>query len=143
VIRATLDVNVLVSGFPESSGAPGELIAWWLGRRFSLVLSEHILSTLAAVWGRPYWRAHFEQDKVRRAIDLLRARAVFVAPDLTIRGVAVNDEDDMILGTAVAGKVDYLVTGDKPLRALGRYQNVVILSPREFLDILEFDASRL
>ena len=66
-----------------------------------------------------------------------------MAPDLTIRGIAVDDEDDVILGTAVAGEVDYLVTGDKPLRALGRHQNVVILSPREFLDILVFDAFRL
>jgi predicted nucleic acid-binding protein len=39
-----------------------------------------------------------------------------------------------VLGTAVAGQADYLVTGDKQLLELGNYQGIPILSPREFYD---------
>jgi hypothetical protein len=42
VIRACLDVNVLVSGLPASSGVPAELIDRWLRREFELILSEDI-----------------------------------------------------------------------------------------------------
>ena len=36
-----------------------------------------------------------------------------------------------------AGEVGYLVTGDKPLQALGCYRDILIVSPRAFLDVLE------
>jgi putative PIN family toxin of toxin-antitoxin system len=137
VIRATLDVNVLVSAFPESAGAPSALIEWWLRRRYSLVPSEHILATLTEVWQRPYWRAQYEPEQIRQTIDLLRARALIVPPDRTIRGIAEDDEDDLVLATAVAGNVDVLVTGDKRLRALGHFRDINIVTPREFLTFLE------
>ena len=137
MIRATLDVNVLVSAFPESAGPPSTIIEWWLHRSYTLVLSEHILLTLAAVWQRPYWRAHYEPEQVRRTIGLLRDRALIVRPDRTIHGIAEDDDDDLVLATAVAGNVDVLVTGYKRLRALGQFRHISILTPREFLTFLE------
>jgi len=50
-----------------------------------------------------------------------------------VTGVATHPEDDLILATAVAGEASYLVTGDRKLRAVGAFQGVTILSPREFL----------
>ena len=60
-----------------------------------------------------------------------------------VHGVATHPEDDLILATAVSAKADYLVTGDKKLRELGSYQGVSIVSPREFLDILESQPPRI
>ncbi len=137
MIRATLDVNVLVSGFPQSTGVPGELIELWLRGCFDLVLSEHILAELADVWSRPYWRTRYHAYEVQRAIALLGARASIVEPTDDVHRVAVDEEDDLVLATAIAGRAQYLVTGDRPLQALGRYRGVTILSPRQFLDILE------
>mgnify|MGYP000064833259 CR=1 FL=1 len=50
MIRAVFDANVLVSGFPASSGAPATLIERWLQREFELVLSAHIIERVAATW---------------------------------------------------------------------------------------------
>ncbi len=47
MIRATLDVNVLVSGFPAVTGTPSELLARWSDLEYELVISEHILDELA------------------------------------------------------------------------------------------------
>jgi hypothetical protein len=47
VIRATLDVTVLASGFPAEAGAPSELIDHWTDLADALVISEHILEGLA------------------------------------------------------------------------------------------------
>ena len=58
-------------------------------------------------------------------------------PITTIHGVADDDEDDVILATAIAGQAAYLVTGDRGLQRLGSCQGVTILSPRAFLDLLE------
>ena len=47
MIRATLDVNVLASGFPAAAGIPAELIDRWTDLAYELVISEHILGGLS------------------------------------------------------------------------------------------------
>ncbi|MFM7043235.1 MAG: putative toxin-antitoxin system toxin component, PIN family [Planctomycetaceae bacterium] len=49
----------------------------------------------------------------------------------------VRDKDDLpVLGTAIAGSVAALVTGDQELLALGLFRGVAILSPRDFYERL-------
>jgi predicted nucleic acid-binding protein len=50
--------------------------------------------------------------------------------------VADDEEDDLVLGTAVAANADVLVTGDPGLLRIGEYRGVRIVTAREFLDIL-------
>lgn len=133
MIQVVLDVNVLVSGFPAERGAPAELIERWLAREFHLVLSEHILDGVARAWANAYYRTRYQGDEPRQALDLLRARATMVMPVSTVRGIAADDEDDLVLATAVAGSAAYLVTGDRRLREVASYERVTILTPREFL----------
>ena len=140
MIRATLDVNVLVSGFPAVTGVPSALLARWANLEYELVLSEHILGELADVWSRPYWRGRYSSDRSRAAMRRLRARAMIVVPDPAVRGIASDEEDDLVLATAIAGNVGFLVTGDRYLQGLERFRGVAILSPRQFLDLLESEA---
>jgi len=136
VIRATLDVNVLASGFPAEAGAPSELIDRWTDLAYELVISEHILDGLKRTWQKPYYQRRYSPERVQHALMLLRAEAILVAPASTVHGVAEDEEDDLVLATAIAGDAGFLVTGDKYLQTLGGYQNVVILSPRQFLTSL-------
>lgn len=140
MIQACLDVNVLVSGFPAESGAPAELVERWLHREFELILSEHILTEAAEAWEQPYWAARYTADQVQNTLALLRERARVVLPATTVHGVGEDEEDDLVLATAIAGNVSFLVTGDRHLQRLGQYQTVAILSPRQFLEVLQEDA---
>lgn len=135
--QAVLDVNVLVSGFPAPGGTPAALIERWLQREYVLVLSEHVLAGVARAWANAYYRARYRQHEADRALALLRSRADLVTPVTTIRGVADDEEDDLVLATAVAGNVSHLVTGDRGLLRLGAYAGVTILTPRDFLTFLE------
>ena len=75
MIRACLDVNllVLVSGFPASSGVPAELIQRWLRREFELILSEHILSEAVEAWEQPYWATRYTAEQVHNTAALIAA----------------------------------------------------------------------
>lgn len=141
MIRATLDVNVLASGFPAEAGIPTELIDRWTDLAYELVISEHILNGLTRTWQKPYYQRRYSPQRVHQALTLLRAEAILVAPAATVHGVAEDEEDDLVLATAIAGDAGFLVTGDKYLQTLRRYQTVAILSPREFLEVLAADAS--
>lgn len=60
-----------------------------------------------------------------------------MVPTTTVRGGGEDLEDDLVLATAIAGEARFLVTGDKHLQRIDHYQGTIILSPRQFLDVLE------
>ncbi len=139
MISAVLDTNVLASGVVgilRPTSTPGQIIRYWQGARFCLVLSEHIHTELAHTFDDPYFQRRLSDAERVNFLVALRQEAVTVPNTVTVQGVATHPEDDLILATAVSAQADYLVPGDSKLQALGSYQGVTIVSPRQFLEIL-------
>lgn len=137
MIKATLDANVLVSGFVAPQGVPGEILGHWGNITFELIISEHIIASAERAWQKPYFLARFTADEVAQSVARLRADGVIVAPATTVVGVAADEEDDLVLATAVAGEAAYVVTGDHGFLRVDIYRGISIISPREFLSLLE------
>ena len=137
MIRATLDANVIVGAFPSLEGTLAAVRQAWREQRFTLVISEHILAEVTAAWDDSYWQRRIAAEVGQEFLRLLRTDAVTVPLTAYVSGVASHPEDDLVLATAASGEVNYLVTGDHELLALHRYQNVQIVSPRRFLEILD------
>lgn len=140
MIRATLDVNALAAGFLVDVGIPAALIDRWTDLAYELILTEHILDGPRRTWRKPYFQRRLSPERVQQSLTLLRAEATLVVPAPTVRGVAADEEDDVVVATAIAGNARFLVTGDRYLQALAEYQSVVILSPRQFFEVLANDA---
>jgi predicted nucleic acid-binding protein len=66
-------------------------------------------------------------------LHLLRQDAALL-PHRAAPGMCRDPDDDSLLGCAVAGAADYLVTGDEDLLAVGRYRGLAIVTAREFLE---------
>ncbi len=47
-----------------------------------------------------------------------------------------DEDDDWVLATAVAGEAEIILTGDKDLLVLKEFHGIKILSPRQFLELL-------
>ena len=56
---------------------------------------------------------------------------------ILVSGIATHPEDDFIIATALSGNADFLVTGDRQLRQLDNVNGVGIVTPREFVTILD------
>lgn len=70
-------------------------------------------------------------------VNSLRAQAVVLA-DLPRIDASRDPDDNPILATALAGEVQYLVSGDKrDLLTLGSIGRTRIVSARQFIDILK------
>jgi uncharacterized protein len=54
-----------------------------------------------------------------------------------VTGVVRDPNDDMIVACALAAGADYIVTRDKDLLSLGEHEGIRIVTPRQFLDLLE------
>jgi putative PIN family toxin of toxin-antitoxin system len=138
VLRAVLDTNVIVSGIIASKGAPSDLLAAWRNRRFDLVIGPAILREIERVLRLPrIMRAYrlVPQD-ISDLIELLTSRAIVTPGRLTIPLMSRDPEDDQILGCAIEGHADYVVTGDKDLLSLERYREIPIISPAAFAGLL-------
>lgn len=130
--RAVLDVNVIVSSLPARDSAPATVLRFGRMGKYQLISSEHILRGVERAWSKPYFRDRYSEIETRLAIRDIRHRAIMVEPSRIALGVADDLEDDLVLGTAVAGGADYLVTGDRGLLRLEEYRGIVIIPPREF-----------
>jgi len=130
-VRVVLDTNVLLAGIATHGICEGLLALCF--RDHSVVLSDHILDELAEHYVGRFKASH---DQAALVVDTLRKQSENVVPAPVAENV-IRDTDDLpVLGTALAGRADYLVTGDKQLQALGNHQGILILSPREFYDFI-------
>lgn len=126
-MKIVLDTNVLIAAF-ISRGTCSELLEHCV-RDHQLITSEFILrefhKNLTGKFGIP-------ESDVAAAIDLIRTRFSVVTPEKLDRKVCRDPDDDFILGTALAGDCDCIVTGDKDLLDLGKFEQIDIVSPSGF-----------
>jgi putative PIN family toxin of toxin-antitoxin system len=130
-LRIVLDTNVLLAGIATHGICEGILAISF--RDHTVVLSDHILTELAEHYVGKFKAAAQEAAIV---VDTLRAQSEMVVPT-PVSADAFDDVDDLpVLGTAIAGQAECLITGDKQLLQLAEYQGVQILSPRAFYNRL-------
>lgn len=140
MISVVFDTNVLASAFvglERPGSVPGDLIRRWGDAEFTLVVSEPILIELNRTFHDRYFVQKLGRIGTVEAIRSLRSNAVIQPITIHVHGIATQPKDDLILATAASANAPYLVTGDRPLQGLGRFAQTVILSPRQFLDVLE------
>ena len=129
-MRIVLDTNVLVSGIGYPSSIPGRILGAWRRGAVQVVLSHHILEELARVLPRVNHRLKWQPKDFADYIDILSLQAELVEPQ-AMQGAAARDIADIpVLGTLLAAKADYLITGDDDLLVLAdRYS---IVTPADF-----------
>lgn len=136
MIRATVDTNTLASGAIAQKGGVVALIdAWRLGN-VEFVLSEHILIELERTLRKPYFAARLDELDRRAFLVLLLEFCTIVELRDPIPTVLDDEADNLVLATAITGNVSYLISGDRELQRLGTFQQVSILSAREFVDLV-------
>ena len=105
-------------------------------RRLFLATSLNLLAELTDILGR----RKFDRERLAssRTVDELVERyallAKVVRPEPTPR-VAPDPDDDVLIGTALAARADFIVTGDKPLLSVGAYRGVRIVGVAEAMTL--------
>ena len=132
-MKVVIDTNVLISGL-YFGGVPARVLTAWTDGRGLLVVSPEIL--------HEYRRVGLELAKGRAplvaALDALLAivavhAAVIKAPALTAP-VSEDPDDDKFLAAAAASGAAVIVSGDKHLLRVSGWRDVVVLTPRQFVD---------
>lgn len=128
-MRIVLDTNVLISAF-ITRGVCRRLFEHCV-ESHQIVISEFILNEFSNTLIRKFG---FAKEEVGQASASLNLCSELVAPVAFEEQICRDPDDDHVLGTAVAGNSDYIVTGDHDLLVLERFRTVEIVSPSEFMD---------
>ena len=133
MIKAVLDTNVYLSAlFWE--GTPHSVFKRALQGDFSIFISPEIVEELTRKL-----EEKFEAPKpiVDLVETLVLGNAHLVRPEESLNIVQEDPTDNKILECAQQQGADYIVSGDHHLLDIGKYQDIQIVSPREFLETLK------
>lgn len=132
-MRVVVDANVLISALISPYGLEDTLYQLWLAKRFNLVTSEWQLDEIRRVSRYEHLSARFKPHRVGRLINGLRKSAL-VLNDLPNVAYSADPDDNPIISAAIAGRAQYIVSGDKSdVQALGKIVGVRVVTTREFV----------
>ncbi len=138
-MRVILDTSVVVSGMISPHGPPAQIIARWLDDDFVLIYTPAMLVELEDVLNRAWLHKRLVHVPERIPDFLLAVKVLgkLVRGYVNVAGQVRDPFDEMFLACAVLGKADYIISGDKDLLSLGAYRGTRIVTPAEFLTVLE------
>ena len=129
---AALDATVLVSAFLTPGGVSDELLRYARAGAFVVFVSEGILAEVVHTLAYPRIRRRYPytDEDVRVFCEGLRDAASLVSPPSALPAVVRDPNDDMVLATARAAHVAYLITRDLDLLSLQTYEGITIFQDR-------------
>jgi len=130
-VRVFLDTNVLVAAV-ATRGLCADVMRVVLAEH-ELITGEVVLSELRKALAR---RIRLPEAAIEDIVALLREQEVVPKPPKPSE-LPIRDPDDRwILASAMEGKADVLVTGDRDLLAVADKAPLPVLDPRAFWDLL-------
>jgi putative PIN family toxin of toxin-antitoxin system len=123
-MRVVFDTNIFVSAFIIPGSLAQKAVLRIIEGEDVLLLSKEILDELLYILSTKFSR---DREEISRVAVILSEMAEWVRP--TLRISVLNDEpDNRVLECAVFGKADVLVTGDKEILELRKYEKTKIIS---------------
>ena len=130
-MRVVLDTNVIVSAV-MFGGLPEKLLVKILSGDHVIVISPYIIEETNRILRTKF---SSKPDSLKLLNDLLKEADIqYFVPFIHV----LSDEpDNRILETAVVGKAEIIVTGDKLLLDQKKYKDVLIVKPALLMEALK------
>ena len=135
MIRAVVDTNVFISA-TLYEGQASKLLSYWQRERFIYLISKQILEEYIKVLSYPKFRLTTEEIKWIIKEELL-PYVETVKIKVPVSVVKTDPSDNIFLSTAVEGKASFIISGERHLLVLKKYQDIQIIKAREFFDLIE------
>lgn len=130
-MRAVFDTNVVISAC-FWRGAPFDCLKAWAEKKVDVCFSPSLLAEYQDVY-EELCNAYPDRKPVDW-VAALSESADLVFPSENAAGATPDRDDEMVLECALAGEVDFLVSGDKKhLLKLKTFRGIPIVDPTRFL----------
>jgi putative PIN family toxin of toxin-antitoxin system len=133
MIRIVADTNIFISAL-MFGGLPGSFLDLAFQGSFLLITSPILLDELDEKLRMKFELSPTDADLIRSRLEGI-SEIVSTATPLAV--VKDDPDDDRVLECAIAGRADYIVSGDRHLLKLGSYEEIPIITVRHFMDTLK------
>ena len=130
--RVDIDTDVLISAL-INNGKSRKLFLKLL-EEHTVILCSQMLAELADVISRDKFSV--TRSQVDRFISILVKKATIVSVSSIPKVMLEDPDDDVVLATALSGKAEYIVSGDKHLLKIACYEKTQIVSVNHFIQII-------
>jgi uncharacterized protein len=143
MIRVVLDANIFVSAVLKPASNPGRMLKLVRAGKIKLLASADILAEVEAVLLYPkLMRLHRRSPKwIKKFVAEVSKIADVTAGRLSIEATLGDPADTIYLVCAAEGQADFVVSGDRHLKDLEKFQGIPIVSPAEFLSVIASELS--
>ncbi len=132
MLRVVADTNVYVSAL-NFGGIPDEVLSFARRGHVELFVSKPILDETEGVLQRKF---DWTPSRTQEALTEIQKFAKLANPVEKLTVVTEDDADNRILECALEARAHFIVTGDFHWKELERFGDILILSPRAFLDLI-------
>jgi len=139
MLKIVLDSNVFVSALINPRGKPAQILNYVFENKIRLFTSPSIIEELERVLSYPKLvkRHGLEKQELKKFVSDLLSILSLVEGKKAIEVIAEDPADNNYLSCVVDAKADFIVSGDIHLLNLREYEGIQIITPAQFLEMLE------
>ncbi len=130
-MRVVVDANIVISAALSKFSVPFRALELILDSHTSLISEKTFEELRTAVY-----QPKFDFSSVDTRPDILETilqYSLVVFPEIKVSACR-DPDDDKYLELALSGKADRIITGDPDLLVLNPFENIPIITAKEFLD---------
>ena len=132
-MSVTFDTNVLLSATLWDGSVAQKLLFDLIRQRIKIYSTTEILSEYQEILKRDF---DFTDAEVSEIMEKVLAFVTLVSPQMKIKAVKDDPDDDTIIECALESESKYIITYDKHLLNLKEFRGIRIIRPEEARAIL-------
>jgi putative PIN family toxin of toxin-antitoxin system len=142
MIKVVLDTNVLISATLSQKGKPAQILMLAREGKIELLFSTATTKELWDVLHYQRIKARLEKLKIPLSLaeeflkGLVKA-STLVLVNMEVDVIKDDPSDNVFLACAIEGQANFIISGDNHIKALEHYQEIQIMDPAEFLELME------
>ena len=129
-MRIIIDTNIVISG-AFFNGLPKTILKSVADEKFDVFISDEILKEY-----HKSVKEMLEKDKYHLNFALFEAfmKKIKMIESKSDVKICRDPDDDKFINCAIDAKAIYIVNGDKDLLTIGQYEDIEIVTAKEFYD---------
>ena len=131
-MRIVLDANLFVSSF-FWGGNPRMVLERVIEGIDELFITKEILYEIEEVMRRP--KFHADKEEIDYFISSIEEIGNKIIPKRRIKNGSRDKTDNKYIECGIAANVDYIISGDIHLLELREYENIKIISARNYMEL--------
>lgn len=131
--KVTLDTNILISALGWK-GNPRKILQRIMDGEIDLFISFEQFEELSRVLDYPKFQ--FTEEQKARLKSLVSSLAAFVETSNKLDIIKEDSSDNRVLESGLVANVDFIVSGDEHLLALGKLGRIKIVRASDFLKLI-------